>query len=72
VRLDTNRRRGKAVTVITGVPLAAEALCDLAKRLKRECGAGGTVKDGDVEIQGDHRRAVVAALEGMGWKVKKD
>jgi translation initiation factor 1 len=68
---ETKGRRGKAVTVVTGVPLDALELDDLAKRLKTLCGAGGTVKNGRIEIQGDHRDRVVPELESRGWTVKK-
>lgn len=68
---ETKGRRGKAVTVITGVPLDALELDDLAKRLKTLCGAGGTVKGGRIEIQGDHRDRVVPELESRGWTVKR-
>jgi translation initiation factor 1 len=59
------------VTVITGVPLEAEALQNLAKQLKQKCGAGGTVKAGTIEIQGDHRDVLVAALQQQGYTVKR-
>jgi translation initiation factor 1 len=68
---ETKGRRGKGVTVITGVPLRGEALKDLSKKLKQQCGSGGTVKDGVIEIQGDHRDKVVAALATYGWDVKR-
>ena len=55
-------RRGKTVTLVTGVPPAD--LTALAGELKRLCGSGGAVKDGVVEIQGDHRAKVIAHLEG--------
>lgn len=71
VARSTKGRKGKAVTLITGVPLAAAELADLAKRLKRRCGAGGSVKDGAIEVQGDHRDALVAALESEGYTVKR-
>jgi translation initiation factor 1 len=64
-------RGGKIVTAIHGVELAADALKALAGELKRLCGTGGTVKDGIVEIQGDHRDKVVAALEQRGYTVKR-
>lgn len=66
VRLETKGRRGKAVTVVTGLPLDGMELADLGKALKQKCGAGGTVKDGVVEIQGDHRVAVMTALKDLG------
>jgi len=68
---ETKGRKGKGVTVVTGVPLAGPALEELASRLKRSCGSGGTVKDGVIEIQGDHRDTLVAALERHGWIVKR-
>jgi len=68
---ETRGRRGKTVTVITGVPLDPEALDDLARRLKARCGAGGTVKDGRIEIQGDHRDRVIPELESRGWRVTR-
>jgi translation initiation factor 1 len=68
---ETKGRKGKGVTVVTGVPLGGIDLADLAKQLKNRCGAGGTVKDGIIEIQGDHRDKVVAQLQERGWTVKK-
>ena len=67
----TKGRKGKGVTLITGVPLSGADLDDLATDLKQRCGSGGTVKDGVIEIQGDHRDAIVLNLEKRGWKVKK-
>lgn len=71
VSRETKGRRGKAVTIISGVPLAGTELDDLAKRLKGLCGAGGTVKKGVIEIQGDHRDRLVPELAKHGWTVKK-
>ncbi len=71
VSRQTKGRKGKGVTVITGVPLAGDDLGALGKQLKQRCGAGGTVRDGVIEIQGDHRDLLVAELEKKGWKVKK-
>lgn len=71
VRLETKGRKGKGVTVILGVPLAGEALEQLGKQLKQRCGSGGTVKDGAIEIQGDHRALVMEELGKKGWTVKK-
>jgi translation initiation factor 1 len=70
VRRETGGRGGKTVTAIYGVTLAEEPLKELAGALKRLCGTGGTVKDGSIEIQGDHRDRVVAALEQRGYTVK--
>ena len=68
---ETRGRKGKGVTVVTGLPLGAGELQDLAKRLKARCGAGGTVRDGVIEIQGEHRDAVVRELEAEGFAAKK-
>jgi len=68
---ETKGRKGKGVTVVTGVPLAADALDALGSKLKRLCGSGGTVKDGVIEIQGDHRDLLVAELAKLGWTVKR-
>lgn len=71
VSRSTKGRKGKGVTVITGVPLQGDALKMLAKKLKARCGAGGAIKNGAIEIQGDHRDALVPALEAEGWTVKR-
>jgi translation initiation factor 1 len=68
---ETKGRKGKGVTVVTGVPLKGAALGELGSRLKRLCGSGGTVKDGVIEVQGDHRDALVAELAKHGWTVKR-
>ena len=68
---ETQGRRGKGVTVVTGVPLAGAALEALATELKRRCGSGGTVQDGVIEIQGDHRDLLVAELERRGWTARR-
>lgn len=67
----TQGRKGKGVTVITGLPLAEEALLALARELKQRCGTGGTVKDGVIEIQGDHRDALVEELSRRGYAAKR-
>lgn len=61
-------RRGKTVTVVRGLP--AGELAAAATDLKRHCGAGGSVKEGAVELQGDHREKVAARLESRGYRVK--
>ena len=71
VSRETKGRKGKSVTVITGVPLSEDELKDLARDLKQKCGSGGTVKDGTIEIQGDHRDALVAELTARGFTVKR-
>ena len=67
----TKGRKGKGVTVITGVPLGASELGKLAKELKKKCGCGGAVKDGTIEIQGDKREVLVEELQARGWTVKR-
>ena len=71
VSRETKGRGGKAVTLVKGVALESQALADLSKRLKAACGSGGTVKDGVIEIQGDHVDKVVAALQAQGHTVKR-
>lgn len=68
---ETKGRKGKGVTVVTGLPLGKEELRELARRLKARCGAGGTVRDGVIEIQGEHREAVVRALEAEGFAARR-
>jgi len=68
---EVSGRGGKGVSVITGLPLTAGALEDLATRLKKTCGAGGAVKDGTIEIQGDHRDRLVAELVKLGYDAKR-
>ena len=68
---ETKGRKGKGVTVITGLPLADDELARLATRLKKRCGSGGTVRDGLIEIQGDHRDLLVTELDGLGYRVKR-
>ena len=68
---ETKGRKGKGVTIVTGVPLPPEELARLAADLKRRCGAGGTIKEGVIEIQGDHRETVVGLLEKRGFRVRR-
>lgn len=67
----TKGRRGKIVSTVTGVPVDADELQALAAELKRRCGTGGALKDGVIEIQGDHRDTLVEELEKRGFKVKR-
>lgn len=67
---ETKGRGGKAVTLIKGIPLAGAELKALAKELKKLCGVGGTIKDGEVTIQGDVREKLKPALEKKGFTVK--
>jgi len=64
-------RGGKGVSVISGLPLAAADLEALASRLKRLCGAGGAVRDGVIEIQGEHRDRLVAQLRKLGYDARR-
>jgi translation initiation factor 1 len=67
----TAGRKGKGVTTVSGVPLGPDALEELAAELRRRCGSGGGVRDGVIEIQGEHRDALVPLLEARGWRVKR-
>jgi translation initiation factor 1 len=71
VSRETKGRGGKAVTLVRGLPLRADALLALGKRLRGACGAGGTVKDGVIEVQGDHADRLVPLLQAEGWTVKR-
>ena len=71
VRRETKGRGGKTVTVVTGVPGGDGELARLAGELKRRCGTGGTVKDGAIEIQGDHAELLIAELARRGYTVKR-
>ncbi|MBT8042052.1 MAG: stress response translation initiation inhibitor YciH [Pontiella sp.] len=68
---ETKGRKGKGMTVVTGIPLHPEGLKDLAKTLKQKCGTGGTVKGRTIEIQGDHRDLLMAELQQLGYTVKR-
>jgi translation initiation factor 1 len=67
---DSKGRGGKAVTLIKKLVLSDEDMKELAKKLKQVCGSGGTIKDGEIEIQGEHRERIAEALQKMGYKVK--
>lgn len=68
---ETQGRKGKGVTVISGLPLAPAELEALASELKRRCGSGGAVVDGRIEIQGEHRDRLVEELMRRGWKARR-
>ena len=68
---ETKGRKGKGMTLITGVPLPIDELKKLAKELKQKCGTGGTLKDSVIEIQGDHRDVLIEILKAKGWTVKR-
>ena len=71
VRRESKGRGGKTVTTISGVPLAEEALKELATALKKRCGCGGALKDGVIEIQGEHVELLLEELLKRGFKAKK-
>jgi translation initiation factor 1 len=71
VALERKGRGGKCVSIITGLSMNDEDLKTLSADLKRRCGTGGTVKDGVIEIQGDHRDVLIEALKTKGIKAKK-
>ncbi|MEE4252591.1 MAG: translation initiation factor Sui1 [Desulfuromusa sp.] len=71
IQRETKGRKGKGVTLITGIQLESHELKSLAKNLKQKCGTGGTIKNGVIEIQGDHRDLLFELLSNKGWQVKK-
>jgi translation initiation factor 1 len=71
VSRQTKGRKGKGVTVITGVPLPDSELAVLATEFKKKCGSGGTLRNRTIEIQGDHRDLLVGLLQARGWIVKR-
>lgn len=70
IHRDSKGRKGKGVSVITGLELPAKELKALAQKLKKQCGCGGTVKDFTIEIQTDNREQIKALLEKQNYKVK--
>lgn len=72
LRVETSRagRKGKTVTIVRGFQADAETLTELLKKLKAHCGAGGALKDNEIEIQGDHKQKVIAFLINLGYKAK--
>lgn len=71
IRIFTVRRRyGKKVTVVEGIDPNDININDLAKQLKTKCASGGTVKDGNIELQGDHKRKVFETLEELGYNAE--
>ena len=67
----TKGRKGKVVSTVTGIPGDADTLASIAGELKRRCGTGGTLREGVIEIQGDHRDVLVSELEERGLRVKR-
>ncbi len=70
VRTETKGRKGKGVTLITGIPLEQDKLLKFAKKIKQKLGTGGTVKSGVIEIQGEHQERLVGELKKQGFTVK--
>ncbi|MEB3229459.1 MAG: translation initiation factor [Leptolyngbyaceae bacterium] len=72
IRIQTTRKGkgGKTVTVLTGFQSSPDTLKALLKKLKAQCGSGGTVKDQELEIQGDHAEALLQRLEALGYRAK--
>jgi len=71
IRISTAKRRyGKIVTIVEGIDASDINIDDLARQLKTKCAAGGTVKDGKIELQGDHKKKVEAVLQELGFPIK--
>jgi len=70
IQREVKGRKGKTVTIISGFQLADDELKNLATKLKRRCGTGGSVKDGVIIIQGDHRDTLITELKSKGFKAK--
>ncbi len=70
IRLETHGRKGKTVTVIEGLMHNPDTMEDIARILKRHCGAGGTVRDREIEIQGDQRQRVAEKMKEMNYLVR--
>ena len=72
LRVEASRagRKGKTVTIVRGFQVNTETLTELLKKLKAHCGAGGTLKENELEIQGDHKQKVVEFLIKLGYKAK--
>jgi translation initiation factor 1 len=70
VAVDRKRRAGKTVTVAGGFEHTAENLAKLATALKKRCGSGGTAREGEIEIQGDHAETISSELRKLGYKVR--
>ncbi len=71
VSRQTKGRKGSGVTLVTGLALEEKPLKELAKKLKQLCGSGGTVKNGVIEVQGDHRQPLVDKLKELGYNAKQ-
>ena len=71
VRRETKGRNGKTVTTVSGLPLGEDGLREFASQLKRQCGTGGSIKDGVIIIQGDHCDALIPVIQKHGYTVKR-
>lgn len=71
VVVDKKRRAGKSVTVASGFQLTPAALSNLASMLKKKCGSGGTAKEAEIEVQGEHVETVAKELTAMGYRVRR-
>ncbi len=67
---ETKGRGGKVVSVVRNLQLSDKDLKDLSRKLKAACGTGGTIKDGMIEIQGEHREKIAAILQNLGYKTR--
>ncbi len=70
IQREVKGRKGKTVTIVSGFQINADELKNLASQLKRKCGTGGSVKDGVIIIQGDHRDTLITELKSRGFKAK--
>jgi translation initiation factor 1 len=72
IRIQATRagRKGKTVTIVSGLQHSEETLAKLLKQLKNQCGTGGTIKDDNIEIQGDHKQKLLMTLTELGYKAK--
>lgn len=70
ITLDRKRRKGKTVTVVSGFTLTEASLTRLTADLKKRCGAGGTSKDAEIEIQGEHLEVITTELQHRGFRIK--
>jgi translation initiation factor 1 len=70
VEASSKGRKGKIVTILRGFQCSPDKLADLLKKLKTQCGAGGTIKDNEIEIQGDHKQKIIQYLIQQGYKAK--
>jgi len=71
VRLDTKGRKGKPMTVVSGIQHNPQVIAELARQLRNLCGAGGTVEGKDILVQGDHREKIAVKLGALQYKVKR-